>query len=138
MNDSAFISAFHEGTLPVEMFDHRAHLRLAFVTLKNSPIPEAVDLVGKGIQGFARAAGEPGKYHATMTVAAVRLVASRMGDSFSRDFDGFLSAYPELVSDLASLIGAHYSEEVLSSDAARQRFVPPDIAPLPLGKPRKR
>ncbi len=106
--DAEFVAAFESGT--IESFRHADHIRLALIYVQRHGMPEAEARVAAGIRQFATKAGQPGKYHHTMTIAWVRL-AARLLDK------GALSAY--------------YSEEVLSSERARREWVEPDLAVLP-------
>ena len=57
MNDQAFIDAFTAGQLDPGGFDHRAHLRAAFLLLGNAPFLQAV---AHRHAGACRQAGQAG------------------------------------------------------------------------------
>jgi hypothetical protein len=91
----------------VSVFDHAAHLRLALDCLADSPDTDAaVARVAEAIRARAEAAGQPGKYHHTLTVFWVRM-AARLLDK--------------------DLPLAYYSRERLASDQARARWLEPDL-----------
>ena len=68
--------------------------------------------------------GIPGKYHATMTWFFLLLVAERFDE---RDgSQSFRSSNADLLQDSKKILGRYYSEKLLFSDIARERFVLPD------------
>jgi len=92
-------------------FHHADHLRLAIEYLTEAPaVDAAVDRMAATLREKAAAAGVPGKYHHTVTVFWMRMVA-RLLD--------------------ADLPLAYYSPERLASDAARLGWVEPDRQPMP-------
>ena len=129
LTDDELLARFQDLTLPPACFDHRAHLRFAWIVLQRHPVAEAVERVGASIRAFAAHVGAHGKYHATLTEALVRVMHAR-GAAGARPFDGFLADNPELVRDPRGVVLGHYSEALLDSPAARAAFVAPDRAPL--------
>lgn len=92
-------------------FDHAAHLRLALDCLAESPSLEAATArMAATLRGLADAAGRPGKYHHTVTVFWMRMVA------------------PLLDQELPL---SYYTKERLASEQARREWVEPDRRPLP-------
>jgi len=110
MTDRAFIQAFENGQIAPKEFHHADHVRLALAYLMDSAsVDEAADRMAASLRAFACAAGQGDKYHHTLTVAWVRLVA--------RLFDQKLPL-------------AYYSHDRLFSVDARQRWVEPDMQAL--------
>ena len=117
MDDAAFLKALERGTFPKEEMNHPAHLRLALLC-RGDP-QRARDL----LQRFAVGVGQAVKFNETLTQVWLRLVA----------------AHPETTVDAlmktpladAKLPLRHYSHERLWSDEARERFIEPDLHPLP-------
>jgi hypothetical protein len=88
-------------------FNHAAHLRLALDCLTRAPSFDAAAAeVAAILRGMAEAAGHPEKYHQTLTLFWMRMVA-RLLDK--------------------NLPLAYYSPERLSSDAARTSWLDPDL-----------
>jgi len=105
--DRAYIAAFEGGRIPPRDFHHADHVRLALAYLADSAsIADATDRMAAALRVFARAAGHEEKYHHTMTVAWVRLVA-RLLDK--------------------NLPLAYYSRDRLFSAAAREGWIEPDV-----------
>lgn len=130
LSDGDFLAGFEACSLPPAAFDHRGHLRLAWIHLQASPLEEAVARVCAGIHRFAAHLGVPQKYNHTLTEALVRLMAQGGAADPAKGFAAFLAANPELVADAKGVLARHYSSERLESPAARAAFVAPDRAPL--------
>lgn len=126
MTDDEFLARFETHAL--DEFTHRDHLRVAFAYARRGGVDAAVQ-GARRIRGFAEAAGDTRKYHDTLTVGWARVVAHLAGRHPALAFGAFLDAHPEL--QRRDLLLAHYSKPVLFSDAARARFVEPDLLPLP-------
>jgi hypothetical protein len=122
MTDQDFIDAFAGGRLAPEGFDHRAHLRAAFLLLRSRPFLEACIAMRDGLQALAGKLGKPDLYHETVTVAFMALVAERGPDE---DWTGFIAAHPELCE--RGLLDGWYSKALLASGAARKTFAMPDL-----------
>jgi hypothetical protein len=131
LSDDDFLAAFLDCSIPPGAFDHRGHLRVAWLLLQRHPLDEAVERVCDGIARLAAHLGVPGKYHRTLTEALVRLMAHGGAASAELGWEEFLRANPALVSDARGLLARHYTPERLESAEARARFVPPDRLPLP-------
>src|SRR5689334_3539780 len=76
MTDEEFARAFERGEIPPAQFDHRAHVRVAWVYVQEGPsLDDAIDRMRGAIQKFAAAANAAQKYHETITVLWMRLLA---------------------------------------------------------------
>lgn len=130
LDDDGFLDAFRSGSLPLSSFTHEAHLRLGWLHLTREPLEAAVENVAQEIQHFVRVYGKEDKYHHTLTVAALHILASRIRSSEIRSFRSFMDRNPDLLTDLKALVGQHYSAERLSSPEAASRWVKPDLRPF--------
>jgi hypothetical protein len=117
MDDAAFLKALERGTFPKEDMNHRAHLRLALLCRDNPQ--RARDL----LQRFTVGVGQAVKYNETLTQVWLRLVAAHS----EKTVDALMRTP---LAD-ATLPLRHYSHERLWSDEARERFIEPDLLPLP-------
>lgn len=131
LSDDELLAALQDLTLPPSSFDHRGHLRLAWILLQRSPLPEAVARACEGIRAYAAHLGATQKFHHTLTEALMRLMHARRAADPALGWEAFLAENEELVRDARGLIRRHYSDELLASDAARTAFVSPDREPLP-------
>jgi hypothetical protein len=132
--DQAFRESVESGELLPGQFDHRAHLRLAYVYLAENGPERACERMRDTLHGFlARHGVDPGKYHETLTrawILAVRHFMSNTADTSCAD--AFIDANPDLLDTRIML--THYSAQRLFSDAARECFIEPDLQPMPLPK----
>ncbi len=130
VTDRVFARAFERGEIPAAEFGHRAHVRLAWVYLREAGSFEAaLARIRDGIKQFAAAAGASQKYHETLTVLWMRLLddaAARVPDGCS--YDELLQRCPELADKDLPL--QYYSRERLFSEEARVAWVEPDVAVL--------
>lgn len=127
LGDDALFDAFHDGTLSPHGFDHRQHVRLAWVCLRRRPLPRVLEGFRGGLEHLAAHAGQPGLYHQTITWTYLLLVAEaleRTGPDAA--WEDFTAAHPELLAPPKELLGSYYQQETLGSDLARRCFVFPD------------
>lgn len=127
MTDAEFLAAFESCTL--EDFPHRSHLRMAWLILRRDGVDRGTPRIIEGIQRFAAAKGATMKFHLTLTVFWIRAVDAALRAHPAGDFEGFLAANPDLTR--ADLTSRYYSRERLMSDAAREGWLSPDLAPMP-------
>lgn len=132
MNDLDFLEALENGSLPESEFTHRNHLRAGWLYLERHPLPEAAMACALAIQKYATGAGAPDKFHLTLTLAFMHIIADLRAVHPADDWEAFLAVCPDLQRDAKALIAQHYSESLLASEQARRTFVPPDREPLPL------
>jgi hypothetical protein len=124
LDDESFLAALEATTLPPAQFDHRGHLRAAFLYLRRHDFPGACVAMKASIRAYARALGAHGLYHETMTVAYLSLVAERLaGEGPEIGFERFLARYPELAS--RAYFERYYPRGTLDTDEARTTFVLP-------------
>ena len=127
--DSEFLRAFDAGRLPEDGFGHRAHLRLAWILTERFGLDAATPEIERRLQHLAEAHGMPERYNRTLTLFWVRLVAHVAARTPAVSFSDFLAAEGWLMDP--GLARRHYSPELLSSDAARGRWVEPDLIAMP-------
>jgi hypothetical protein len=124
------IRDFETCALPADVFHHREHIRVAWTYLRQMDYPAAEKRMSEGIRKFAGFHGATSKYHHTITVLWMRLVAAALRDDPGiDDFDSFAGAHPDLLDTAAPAM--FYSADLLRSEAARSGWVEPDIRALP-------
>lgn len=130
--DAAFRRRFEVGGIEAGSFDHASHLRLAYIHLCKVDWVSALPVFRDSLQAFLARIGAPAdKYHETVTRVWLALVAAAMdGVRPCTSAAEFLSAANIDLSPAA--LSHYYSRERLGGAAARERFVPPDLAPLPV------
>lgn len=128
--DQEFVRMFEACELANDSFRHRDHIRLAWIYLERYGELEARGQIAKAIRKFAAHHGKSDKYHETITVAWLRLIASAMARvPLDASFDELMIAAPELLDKRT--IEKFYSTAVLASEAACTYWVEPDLQPLP-------
>ena len=131
MTDNEFAERFADCTLPPAEFNHRGHVRIAWINLQRLPFDEAVRVTCEGIRTYATSLGASAKFHWTITEALMHLLRAGGASDRSIPFDRFLGNNAALVADARGRIAVHYTEALLATDSARSAFVAPDLAPLP-------
>jgi len=128
--DLEFVQAFEACELSNESFHHRDHIRLAWIYLQRYGELEARRHIAEAIRKFAAHHGKSDKYHETLTVAWLRLVANAMSQApGAASFDELTMVSPELLDKRT--IEKFYSTAALSSEDARTSWVEPDLQMLP-------
>ena len=130
-SDMEFLMAFEAGAYAPADFNHRAHVRLAYVYLATNDVERATTLLRAAIVNFLRHHGiTPTKYHETLTHAWILAVFHFMHRTPSAlSADDFID-HTTLLLD-SRIMMTHYSAERLFSQHARHGFVEPDLEPIP-------
>jgi hypothetical protein len=133
MSDATLLASFLARTLTHAQWTHAAHVRIAWMYVRDHPLDEAHCLFRIALVKLNDAHGvpeSPGRgYHETITrawLAVIRAAARRRG---AADSLAFFALHPEFMDK--SHLARHYSPARLMSVEARARFVEPDRAPLP-------
>jgi hypothetical protein len=129
--DLAFQASFESCEFPPGEFDHKSHVRLAYVYLCSHGTDSAQKLMQSSLLRFLKHNGvDPVKYHETLTRAWLLAIRYFMEQAPASD-----SAESFMLSDLRMLdpdiMLTHYSASHLFSEEARQRFVEPNLSPIP-------
>src|SRR5690349_24388876 len=96
-SDEEFLRTFEDLSFPVDQFHHREHIRVAWLYLRSSDATRAAERMTAGILRFANHHGATRKYHHTLTLAWMRLVAAALVETLEgHDFARFLAVHPEL------------------------------------------
>jgi hypothetical protein len=129
MSDEAFARAFENGLIPPSAFGHLAHVRVAWVYLREAEsVDQALSRMRDAIRGFAAAAGATQKYHETITILWMRLLAEVRAKGASGELADVLRAHPALGDKDLPL--HYYTRERLFSEEARAAWLEPDRQPL--------
>lgn len=129
--DQSFRQSFEDLEVAADDFDHRAHVRLAYIYLCELSVDDAHQAMKSSLLAFLAHLGvEEGKYHETITRAWIKAVRYFMDKTEPcKSADEFIDRNPVLLDTRIML--THYSAEVLFSPEARARFVEPDVQPIP-------
>ena len=118
------VHEFESGAVDPTTFDHLAHVRAAVAMLRTYAFLDATARYATTIEGMAQRVGAHDKFHVTITVAFMALIAERMGDRSWKNFEHFIEENPDLRSSDA--LASFYSPERLGSSVARRTFILPD------------
>jgi hypothetical protein len=127
--DLLLLRQFEARALPNHAFRHREHVRLTWIYLTVEPAEHVAARLCRSLLDLATGHGVAGRFHHTLTVAWVRIIESERRSHPDSAFDALVTASPILLSKDAPL--SYYSRERLYSEEARQRWVEPDLTPLP-------
>ena len=136
--DRLFREAMERCAIAPADFDHRAHLRLAYIYLSEHDIDAAVAATRTTLLRLLTHNGiDAAKFHVTLTRAwlmAVKHFMVKAGEATCAD--DFIDRSAVLLDSRAML--THYSPELLFSTGARREFVAPDLDPIPDHESRSR
>ena len=124
------VSRLESLSLTNAEFRHRQHLEVTFWYLRSKGVEAGGQAVARAIEAFATHLGHANKFHQTITLCWVRLVAAAIAEAGPCDSpDALIAAHPGLLDK--RLPFRFYTSELLSSDKARREWVEPDLRPLP-------
>lgn len=124
MTDQEFLRALENCALPETDFSHAAHVRAAYLYLKDSDFAGALQRIRGAIRNYTRHLGKPDRYHETITVAYTALIQQHISE---RGDSGGWSAFARANAELfqPDLLLRFYSRAQLDTDLARRIFVLP-------------
>jgi len=139
---AALVLAFENASIPACDFTRAAHIAVALSYLNAFSPDEALQRMREKIRFFAAYHGVTNLYHETLTTFWMRLLEhlASTGDvdpsrrSCNAKTDLPLWRRINLIVDHWTErrpVEAHYSRELISSQAARDKWCPPDLLPLP-------
>jgi hypothetical protein len=125
------VTGFENATLAASEFTHHAHIAVALSYMDRLPPAEALDRMRQKIRAFAHHHGAENLYHETLTIFWMRLLG-HLGAVYNVDLPlwqriNFITRRW----GTRQPIDAHYSPELIRSQAAREGWLPPDRLPLP-------
>ena len=127
LDEAAALTAFAQGTLLEEPFNHAEHIRLAWLHLKRWPFADALLRFDTGLRAVVARKGVTDKYHATITWYFLVLVHERwVRCGRPAVWSSFAEANPDLLEKGGRLLHTYYRPETLNSELAREVFVLPD------------
>ncbi len=130
LSDYTFEQAFLHSELPPSIFNHEAHLRLAWIHIRKYGLEQAEQNIHDQLLTFVKAIGATGKYNKTLTIVAVRAVHHFMQKSTADGFESFMLEFPQLKSGFKDLINSHYTFDIFNSERAKVDFIAPDLSPF--------
>ncbi len=128
--DKEFELQFDSCQLDPTIFTHEAHLRLAWIHIKQHGLDRAIEIIQGQLIKFVDFVGRQDKYNETVTIAAIKAVGYFMRKSKSETFTGFIEEFPRLKNNFKELIAQHYSFDIYHSDRAKTTYVEPNLLPF--------
>jgi hypothetical protein len=124
MTDEEFLRRLADCSLPPEAFNHRGHVRAAFLVLAQTPgFGAALERMRGLITAYAAHLGKAGLYHETITVAFMALINARRAEAENLDWEAFAAANADLFDK--EILTQRYDKAVLQSELARRVFILP-------------
>ena len=125
MSDDELVAAFESCTL--KDFPHEAHVRVAWRYLQRESMLLALPRLRAALQRFAASKGQAGRYHETITVAFMMIIAERLDGARSLSWEAFAAQNDDLLQRQPSVLSRFYPGDVLASPRARETFVMPQL-----------
>lgn len=131
MTDADLTRALERGEISPDGFHHASHLHVAWQYLSESlSVSEAAAKMSNTLRALTAAAGKPDKYHDTITLFWIHLLAffHRRAMVEAKTLEDVVHSNPQLLEK--NFVLAYYSRERLFSDVARASWLEPDLRPL--------
>lgn len=130
LTDTAFERQFEDATLDPALFNHEAHLRLAWIHINNYGTDAAIVNITQQLQNYVAKLGAQDKYNHTLTIAAIKAVQHFYNKTTADSFADFISQNTKLKDNFRDLLGSHYSTNIFTSEEAKSRFLEPELLPF--------
>lgn len=135
--DRELITSFERLTLPLDRWNQRTHVSIAYIYLREHGFDAALDLMRSGVKAFNRhhdiVDSPTSGYNETTTVAFFRIINaldSAYDSVFpTRSSKEFCDTHPQLMSK--HVLRFFYSPGRRMHPDAKTNFVEPDLASLP-------
>ncbi len=118
MTDDELVAAFETATLAE--FPHESHVRVGWWYVRHYPMLAALSRFRAALRRFAAAKGAADKYHETITVAFMLLIADREREMPDLPWTDFAARNADLLRRSPSALEAYYSRERLASRWGRR------------------
>lgn len=136
-SDLNLLAAFEDGTFPLDRWNQRTHVSVAFILLQLHDFDEALERLRRGILNYNRSNGigdsPTSGYNETTTVAMLRIIDTVMRSYRdvlpAGDAGEFCDQHPELMNK--HLLRFFYSPGRRMDPRAKAQFLPPDLTGLP-------
>ena len=130
LQDADFITQFEDCSLSPDHFDHRGHIRIAWLYVDKYGPAVALEKLVAGIRRYAGSLGADDKFHYTITAALLQILEQRQTACQAADWRDLIDQNPDLLTDAQQLLLRHYRQDVLFSEAAKAGWVEPDLQPF--------
>lgn len=129
-SDAEFVAQFARCTLDPSVFSHEAHLRLAWINIREYGLLEARVMTKKQLKNYVNHLGAEDKYNETLTIAAINAVNHFIAKSAFDNFRDFITEFPKLKTHFKALMACHYGFDIYNSPTAKATYLAPDLLPF--------
>lgn len=130
LTDLEFEQQFANHLVDPSLFNHEAHLRIAWIHIDNYGIDAAIANICSQLKSFVQFLGVAEKYNETVTIAAIRAVYHFKLRSVTTNFQDFIRENPRLKDNFKELLSQHYKADIFNSPNAKKQFIKPDLLPF--------
>lgn len=130
LTDSEFERNFENCRLDPSIFNHEAHLRLAWIHIYKYGLEKAIDNITSQLKQFTTKIGASHKFNKTLSVASIYVVHHFMKKSDADNFKEFISENPKLRYAFKDLLECHYQIDIFNSETAKTKYIEPDLLPF--------
>lgn len=130
MTDLEFEQQFANHQIDPAIFNHEAHLRLAWIHIDKYGVETAIANSCSQLKSFVQFLGVSEKYNETVTIAAIRAVYHFKLKTATKSFQDFIVENPRLKNNFKELLDQHYKIDIFNSAKAKKRFIKPDLLPF--------
>ncbi|WP_242087297.1 hypothetical protein [Aestuariivivens sediminis] len=130
LTDQEFEKYFALCKLDPSLFNHEAHLRLAWIHISKYGLIQAEQNIMNQLKAFVGSLNEKDKFNTTLTIAAIKMVYHFMCKSNSDNFKNFVMEFPRLNSNFKELVASHYGFDIFNSQIAKEHYLTPDLKPF--------
>ncbi len=129
-NDREFLEALENMTISPELFTHEAHLRMAWLYIRQNSKKQAMQKISAAIRGLDNKYSAGKNYHYTKTVAFAQIIGHMIKNDPCGNWQDFFLTHADLFFSKKTL-EIYYSNQLINSVIAGKEFIEPDICPLP-------
>ena len=130
LSDELFEEQFKNCKLNPALFNHEAHLRLAWIHVTKYGVEKAIENITGQLSRFVASLGAINKYNKTLTVAAIKAVNHFINNSETDNFKDFILHFPRLKFNFKELMQFHYQIDIFNSEIAKHSYLEPDLLPF--------
>lgn len=106
LEDKLLINSLKECSLHPAIFTHEAHLRVAYILIKNNTLNEAKIKMNELLKNFTKYLGVEDKFDQILTERSVEVMRKMISSSKTTDFKEFIIENQELKNNFSALIRA--------------------------------
>jgi len=130
LSDELFEEQFQNCQLNPALFNHEAHLRLAWIHITKYGIDKAIENISNQLFAFSVSLGAINKFNKTITVAAINAVNHFINKCDIDNFNDFIQNCPRLKYSFKELMSSHYQIDIYKSEIAKKQYLEPDLLPF--------